>query len=110
MDRPAETTVHWLGAVRGSVSEPDLLAVMRKYLSSLAAHELAQLPADCARRLDTRDDILECAVVLAREELKADGSGPNAALLRQMAAVFAEASTRLTRMVERGASADPRPG
>jgi hypothetical protein len=110
MGPPSDTTADWLAAVRGAVSEQDLLGVIRRYVSSRTPQEMAQVPADCRpRQPDSRDDILESAVVLARAELKADGSASTAAVLRQMAAVFAEASIRLTRMVERGANADPRP-
>ena len=109
MDAPPETTADWLTAVRGAASEQDLLEIVSRYVASRTAQEMAQLPADCRPgKPESRDDILESAVILARAELKADGAS-NDALLREMAAVFAEASIRLTRMVERGASADPRP-
>jgi len=109
MGPPSDTTADWLAAVRGAISEQDLLAVISRYVSSRSSQEMALLPLECRPQPpDCRDDILESAVILAREELKADGSLAHAAVLRQMAAVFAEASIRLTRMVECGASADPR--
>jgi hypothetical protein len=105
MDLPPDTTADWLAAVRGAASEQDLLAVLRRYVASRAPEEMAQVAADCRpRQPDSRDDVLEMAVILARAELKADGGPANDGMLRQMAAVFAEASIRLTRMVERGPS------
>ena len=106
MEAPSDTTADWLAAVRGASSEQDLLGVMRRYVSSRTAEEVGLVPAECRpRQPDSRDDILESAVILARAELKANGASANDTVLRQMAAVFAEASIRLTRMVERGTSA-----
>ena len=112
MEAPSDTTADWLAAVRGASSEQDLLGVMRRYVSSRTPEEIALLPVECRpQQPDSRDDILESAVILARAELKAGGSSAgDDSVLRQMAAVFAEASIRLTRMVERGTSPDPRPG
>lgn len=106
-----DTTSDWLMAVRSASSEEALIAVMRRYVASRAPTELARLPAACRPRdPQTRDDILESAVVLAREELKLPTDvGPDDPL-RQMAIVYAEASTRLTRMFDRGAAPEPKPG
>jgi hypothetical protein len=106
MSTPPDTTTDWLAAVRRAGSEDELLEVMRRYVATRAALELARLPPACRPRPpESRDDILESAVVLAREDLKAAPVGSEA--LHQMAAVFAEASLRLTRMVERGGRTDP---
>jgi len=102
-----ESTAEWLAAIRQASSEELLLGVIRRYVTTRTAEDLADIPAAMRPRLpETRDDILECAVTLAREELKRPTDSPQAAL-RQMVAVFAEASTRLTRMVDRGAGASP---
>ena len=104
----SESTAEWLAAIRQASNEELLLGVVRRYVTTRTSEDLADIPAALRPRLpETRDDILECAVTLAREELKRPTDSPQAANLRQMVAVFAEASTRLTRMVERGAGTGP---
>ena len=103
-----ESTAEWLAAIRQASNEELLLGVVRRYVTTRTTEDLADIPAALRPRLpETRDDILECAVMLAREELKRPADSPQTASLRQMVAVFAEASTRLTRMVDRGAGTSP---
>ena len=103
-----ESTAEWLAAIRRASNEELLLGVVRRYVTTRTAEDLADIPAALRPRVpEVRDDILECAVVLAREELKHPTDSPQAIALRQMVAVFAEASTRLTRMVDRGAGTGP---
>lgn len=104
------STVEWLAAVRTATSEEALVVLMRRYVESRDFHELARIAADIRPRApEGRTDILESAVALAREELKLVSTSEEAETLRQMAAVFAEASLRLTRM-DRGVNTDPRTG
>jgi hypothetical protein len=103
-----DSTADWLAAIRQASNEEILLGVVRRYVTTRTAEHLADIPAALRPRVpETRDDILECAVTLAREELKRPTDSAQAANLRQMVAVFAEASTRLTRMVDRGAGTSP---
>ena len=104
-----ESTAEWLAAIRQAASEELLLGVVRRYVTTRTTEDLEDIPAALRPRIpETRDDILECAVTLAREELTRPTDSPRAANLRQMVAVFAEASTRLTWMVDR-AGTNPNP-
>ena len=109
MSANPDTTADWLAAVRGAGSEEELLAVLGRYVATRDPGDLTHLPPACRPRApESRDDVLETAVVLAREDLKLGSSQGEA--LHQIAAVFAEASIRLTRMVERGGRTDPASG
>ena len=106
----SDTTAEWLAAVRRAATDDDLVEVMKRYVASRAPQDLMELPAACRPPIPRgNDDILESAVVLTREELKCESGSAQHAALRQMAAVFAEASLRLSRMIGHGSGADPKP-
>jgi hypothetical protein len=89
----------WLAQIEGARTTQDLVGILRDYLNSMTADEVAQLPRDCnANNISTAAEIQEWAVTLARDDLKAGGADHD--VLRQAAAVFTAAGARLPRMGE----------
>ena len=88
----------WRPLIQGSLTEAQLLAVMREYCGSWLPSEIAQLPAGAPRcHVDSADDISDLALDFTAFELKYDGPDEVRSLLRDMALVFTAAAQQLKR-------------
>ena len=86
----------WLSQIEGARSSRDLVGVLRDFLASMSADQLAELPQACrAENISSAPEIQEWAVTLAREDLK---SVPESRSLRLAAAVFAAAGAKLPKL------------
>ena len=89
----------WQPLVREATSDAELVRIMRDFVGTLTEGEVAQLPPECRPRdIRTREDISTLAVELARTELTYPNDDDVKEVLTQLAAVFAEATTRLSQM------------
>ena len=88
---------HWQGRIRQAPNEEAVLAVAQEFVSSLPRDGLARLPATSRPDgVGARDEVIALNVQVARDELLCNGPSEVRELLREMAIVLTEASSRLT--------------
>jgi len=89
----------WQPLLREATNDAELLRIMRDFVGTLTPDEVALLPENCRPgMLRTRDDVTTLAVELARTELVCREPEEAKEILTQLAAVFAEATQRLSQM------------
>lgn len=90
----------WHELLEIAETEAKVIAVARDYLASLEPMEVARLPERCKpRKLFTAGDLGAYALDLVREhEEEMGGAAP---LVHRMAAFFAQANLRLSRILAR---------
>lgn len=89
----------WQPLVREATSDAELVRIMRDFVATLVPDGIERLPPNCRpREIRTREDVSMLAVDLARTELTYPESDEVKEILTQLAAVFAEATTRLSQM------------
>jgi hypothetical protein len=78
-------------------SEHDVIAVVREFIASLDAYEIARLPSQCRPgKFFVAEDITSYAFDLVRYQC--DKDAPTRELLHRIAAFFAHASARLSKL------------
>ena len=93
--------IRWQGLIQTAPDEGAVLALVRRYLGTLADSEISRLPANCRPTLpSTRDEIASWAVTLTRAELGFKGDAETRGLMQQMAVVFSEASQRFAQLAQ----------
>ena len=93
--------IRWQALIQSAPDDAAVLALVRRYLGTLAEDEVARLPANCRPTLpSTRDEVGSWAVTLARAEMNFRGEAETAALMQQMAVVFSEASQRFAQLAQ----------
>ena len=90
---------YWQGRIRQAHSEEAVLAVVAEYVASLPHDGIDKLPESSRPvGLNGRDEVIAHNVQVARDELLYAGPEDVRELLREMAIVLTEASTRLTNL------------
>ena len=90
---------YWQGRIRQAANEEAVIATVAEFLATLPPDGVARLPASSRPHgITGRDEIIAHNVQVARDELLCNGPGDVQALLREMAAVLAEASARLANL------------
>jgi hypothetical protein len=85
-----------VSAIRNASTEDRVLALVREYVASLAAHELAVVPISLAAKAITdAQDVARISMVLAKHEML-DRSKLEGGVLKDAAMVFATASAQLS--------------
>ena len=93
--------IRWQGLIQSAPDEAAVLALVRRYLGTLADVEVERLPANCRPSLpSTRDEICSWALTLTRAEMGFKGEAGTAALMQQLAVVFSEASQRFAQLAQ----------
>lgn len=93
----------WQGQLDRADRPEAVVAVARDYLAQVSPEEVAQLPEACRpTRLVDADDVATYALELARHQASSDGPQ----VLHKMAAFFADASMRLSRILAESPLAD----
>ena len=93
--------IRWQALIQSAPDDAAVLALVRRYLGTLAEGEVARLPANCRPTLpSSRDEVGSWAVTLARAEMNFRGEAETAALMQQMAVVFSEASQRFAQLAQ----------
>lgn len=88
---------YWHNRIRQAPDEESVLRVVAEFVASLPQEGIAKLPElSRPHGLMGREDVIAHNVQVARDELLCDGPQAVRELLRDMANVFTEASTRLT--------------
>ena len=91
----------WQILIQVAPNEDAVIALVRRYLSTLSEAEFLRVPPDFRPTLpSTRDEVAGWAVQLVRGEMKFTGEPATAELLHQMAVVFSEASTRFAQLAQ----------
>jgi hypothetical protein len=87
-----------VGDIRNASTEQKVLSIVRKYVSSLAAHELALIPiALAAKAIGDSQDVARISMLLAKEGMH-EHSKSEAGVLKDAALIFATASAQLARL------------
>ena len=96
----------WQPMIVGAYSEPDVVAVMQEYLSTMLPSDLAMLPDECQGIAPkSGDEVVESALVLVRHAAKTLTGEPQFELVNNMAIVFASAHDRIRHIRARKQSA-----
>jgi hypothetical protein len=91
----------WQSLIQVAPNEDAVIALVRRYLGTLSETQFQRMPADFRPSLpSTREEVAGWAVQMVRAEMKFSGDSEAAALLRQMAIVFSEASTRFAQLAQ----------
>ncbi|MEO7742724.1 MAG: hypothetical protein ABIR98_07300 [Usitatibacter sp.] len=90
---------YWQGRIRQATTEDAVLAVVTEFLDSLPHDGIAKLPESSRPHgLRGREEVIAHNVQVARDELLCDGPAEVRELLRAMAIVLTEASSRLANL------------
>ena len=93
--------IRWQGLIQTAPDEGAVLALVRRYLGTLADGEITRLPTNCRPTLpSTRDEVASWAVTVTRAEMGFNGDAQTKALMQQMAVVFSEASQRFAQLAQ----------
>ena len=93
--------IRWQSLIQTAPDEGAVLALVRRYLGTLADGEVSRLPSNCRPTLpSTRDEVASWAVTVTRAEMSFGGDGETKALMQQMAVVFSEASQRFAQLAQ----------
>ena len=83
-------------AIGAASSETQVIAAVRRYLSSLEASEVAQLPAEIVNfSLSPAEEAVQSALYLVHTQMLRLGDTPEAAMLNDVTLVFSTAARRL---------------
>ncbi len=93
-------SLSWPARVDACETEEEVLGAARDYLATLDSREFAQLPPDCRpRKLVDAADLAAYAFDLVRHHVSEDSEA--GALVNRLAAFFAHANIRLSRILAR---------
>lgn len=83
-------------AIQAASTEEQVISIVRGYLSSLSAEEVAFLPSGLtALGITHAEEVVQSALQLVHHEMLSVFKAPEAALLKDAAMVFSTAATRL---------------
>jgi hypothetical protein len=84
--------------IRNAPTEEKVLSIVRHYVSSLAAHELAVIPLSLAgKAIGNAQDVAQISMVLAKQDV-VEGSKSEAGVLKDAALIFATASAQMSKL------------
>ena len=87
----------WRDTIQAAPDEPAIQRAMRDYTATIPTPILAALPLECRSALGD-SDIQGAAVALLQCDLAYQGDPAFAELIHEIAATFAAASTRISRL------------
>ena len=97
---------NWLGAVESATGGSDLVGIVRAYLASWSAEDLALIPEPCRpAAISALDEIVDRAYTLARAHLESVGRGDENIPLEMITTFMTAAARRVVAL----ASPTPRP-
>lgn len=97
---------NWLGAVESGTAGTDLVGIVRAYLASWSAEDLALIPEPCRpATITTLEEIVDRAYTLARAHLESVGHGEENIPLEKITIFMTAAARRVVAL----ASPTPRP-
>ena len=97
---------NWLGAVESATGGKDVVGIVRAYLASWSAEDMASIPEACRPGAVTAlDEIVDRAYTLARAHLESVGRGEENITLDRIATFMTAAARRVVAL----ASPTPRP-
>ena len=87
----------WQQRLTASITEREVLVIVREYVATLSEGDVARLPDPCQpRRFETVDDVRAFTLALTRHSCFGDGA--TARLIARMFEIFAGAESRLMEM------------
>lgn len=88
-------------AIQAAPTEAHVVAIVREYLSSLSAAELAALPAGLtALGISHAEEVVQSALQLVHREMLSALDAPEAAFLKDAALIFSTAAQRLAALAK----------
>jgi hypothetical protein len=97
----------WRTQLKGAASEPDVLAVVRGFMSEWSRREIEALPAGAwPSRTGSLADVVSHSLVLAELHARFAGDAAQLKLLQEMVLFFTQAAVRAVQLREAEAAAD----
>ena len=83
-------------AIQAASTEPEVISIVRAYLSSQSAEKVAMIPGDVmALGINYAKEVAQAALEVARREAQVAADAPEASFLRETGRVLATAAMRL---------------